>query len=198
MPCLARMGPVGFVLLAASLAVAIAQSTNPQNPTSKPAEETPSNKPAESAQDKSVPVESATKTASAVVPAHVYVYRQRRYAGSALAPSIFVDDKQVVRVGNGRRASIRVLPGPHTIRSDDKSSAISIEAKAGQDYFVRVDEETGFWKGHGKLTLIMPEQGSAEYKLQKPVEEDRKVAREMIEPETEEATSKTDAKQKAN
>lgn len=108
------------------------------------------------------------------------VYRQRRYSGSALAPSIYVDDKQIARVGNGRRVSIRLTPGPHTIRSDDKSSAISLEAKTGQDYFVRIDEATGFWKGHGRLTLVLPEQGTAEYALQKPIEENRKVVKEMI------------------
>lgn len=74
-------------------------------------------------------------------------------------------------------------------------SAISIDAKAGQDYYVRIDEQAGFWKGHGKLTLVMPEQGSAEYKLQKPVEEDRKVAKELIEPDSEIAEKKDDPKQ---
>jgi Protein of unknown function (DUF2846) len=113
------------------------------------------------------------------------VYRPRRYSGAALAPSIYVDDKQIARVGNGRRVSIRLTPGAHTIRSDDKSSAISLDAKSGQDYFIRIDEETGFWKGHGKLTLVLPEQGAAEYKLQKPVEETRKITKEMIVEESE-------------
>lgn len=119
-------------------------------------------------------------SASAADATCLRVYRQRRYAGSALAPSIYVDDKQIARVGNGRRVSIRLTPGPHTVRSDDKSSAISLDVKPGQDYFIRVDEATGFWKGHGRLTLVLPEQGSAEYKLEKPIEEDRKVAKEMI------------------
>jgi hypothetical protein len=92
-----------------------------------------------------------------------------------------VDDKQIARVGNGRRFTMRLLPGSHTVRSDDKSSAITLDAKVGQDYYIRVEEATGFWKGHGKLTLVMPEQGGPEYKLQKPVEEDRKVAKELIE-----------------
>jgi hypothetical protein len=119
----------------------------------------------------------------------LHVYRQRRYAGSALAPSIYVDDTQIARVGNGRRVSIRLTPGPHTIRSDDKSSAISLEVKVGQDYFVRIDEETGFWKGHGRLTLVLPEQGTAEYKLQKPIEEERKIVKEMICDEPKDAAS---------
>ncbi len=128
--------------------------------------------------------------------AFLRVYRQRRYAGSSLAPSIYVDDKQVARVGNGRRFSARLTPGVHSIRSDDKSSAISVDAKGGQEYYVRVDEETGFWKGHGKLTMLMPEQGRAEYQLQKPVEPDRRLAKEMLEDDSESAPSAKDDKKK--
>jgi len=113
--------------------------------------------------------------------AHLRVYRSRRFVGSALAPSIYVDEVQVARVGDGRRISIKLSAGPHSIRSDDRSSAISLQAGPGQEFFVRVDEAVGFWKGHGKLTLLLPEQGSAEYKLQKPVEDDRRIARNLIE-----------------
>ena len=131
--------------------------------------------------------DSTEKAVMAAGPAYLRVYRARRVVGSALAPSIVVDGKQIVRVGNGRRATIKLSPGSHSIGSDDKSSSISLEAKSGQEYFVRVDEEPGMWKGHGKLTLLAAEQGSAEYKLQKPVEEDRKVAKEMIEDDTDAA-----------
>jgi hypothetical protein len=110
----------------------------------------------------------------------LHIYRQRRYEGSALAPSIYVDDKPVARVGNGRRFTARISPGPHAIRSDDKSSAIALDVKPGQDYYIRVDEQTGFWKGHGKLTMLMPEQGKAEYQLQKPIEPDRRIAKDML------------------
>lgn len=135
---------------------------------------------------------STTEKTAAPAPefARLRVYRQRRYVGSALAPSIFVDEKQVARVGNGRRCSLKLTPGTHTIKSDDKSSAISIDAKAGQDYYIRVDEAAGFWKGHGKLTMLMPEQGSAEYKLQKPIEPDRRIAKDMLEEDVEDASAK--------
>jgi hypothetical protein len=128
-----------------------------------------------------VTYDSGAKAAPNTDNAHLRVYRARRFEGSALAPSIYVDDKQVARIGNGRRCSIKLTPGHHTIRSDDKSSAIELDAKGGAEYYIRVDEATGFWKGHGKLTMLLPEQGSAEYKLQKPVEDDRKFAKEMIE-----------------
>jgi len=140
------------------------------------------------------PAPAVPSTVPAADYGRLRVYRARRYAGSALAPSIYVDDKQVARVGSGRRVSIRLTPGPHSIRSDDKSSNISLDIKPGQDYYVRVDEETGFWKGHGKLTLMMPEQGGPEYKLQKPIEDDRKIAREMIEEDTEPVGEKPDKK----
>ncbi len=113
--------------------------------------------------------------------AHIRVYRARRYAGSGLAPSIFVDGVEAVRVGSGRHCSLKVKPGSHEVRSDDKSSVITLDARAGREYYVRVDEETGFWKGHGKLTMMAPEQGVGEFRLQKPVEPDRRLAKELIE-----------------
>jgi len=154
--------------------------------------------------DQQTPV--AQKTTSQSAPSEptpqfalLRVYRHRRYAGSALAPSIYVDEKQVARVGSGRRLTARLSPGSHSIRSDDKSSAISLDAKPGQEYFVRVDEAMGFWKGHGKLTMLMPEQGAAEYKLQKPIEPDRRIAKEMLEDDSDSAPpSKGSSKDKNN
>lgn len=139
-------------------------------------EQAPPNPPAQPTQAPA-PAQASSGSSDAACR---HVYRQRRYTGSALAPSIYVDDRQVARVGNGRRVRIRLAPASHTIRSDDKSSAISLDTKPGQDYYIRVDEETGFWKGHGRLTLLLPEQGAAEYKLQKPIEDDRKITKELI------------------
>jgi hypothetical protein len=168
---------MGFLLLVAGVAVAQAQSQE--------------GKPQQPADHQSQTTQSGATTAAT---AHVLVYRQRRYAGSGLAPSIYIDNKPVVRIGNGRRASVRLAPGLHSIRSDDKSSAISIEAKPGEEYYVRVDEEPGLWKGHGKLTLVLPEQGRAEYHLQKPVEEDRKLDKELVEDDTQVAEKKSGSK----
>jgi hypothetical protein len=115
----------------------------------------------------------------------LHVYRHRRYVGAALAPSIYVDDNQVARVGNGRRFTARLTPGTHSIRSDDKNSAVSLDVKPGQEYFIRIDEETGMWKGHGKLTFMQSEQGKPEYALAKPVEPERRLAKDMLEEDSE-------------
>jgi hypothetical protein len=182
---------VWTILFAACGFAALGQA---QTEASKNQQAVPAQQP-QAAQPDQAGASAPAKDRAEPAVAHVLVYRQRRFTGSALAPSVYIDDKQVARIGNGRRVSIRLLPGSHTVRSDDKSSAIAVEAKAGQDYYVRIDEETGFWKGHGKLTMVMPEQGSAEYKLQKPVEEDRRIAKELIEPDSEVAEKKAEPKQ---
>ena len=138
------------------------------------------------AQDAAAEKASATNSASAAGPVGLlHVYRQRSFVGSALAPSIYVDDQQVARVGNGRRFTAKLTPGTHAIRSDDKSSSVSLDIKPGQDYYVRIDEEPGAWKGHGKLTLLQSEQGKPEYALVKPVETERRLAKDMLVEESE-------------
>jgi hypothetical protein len=137
-------------------------------------------------QDASAEKAHATNSAPAAASVGLlHVYRQRRFAGSALAPSIYVDDRQVARVGNGRRFTAKLTPGTHGIRSDDKSSFVSLDIKPDQDYYIRIDEETGAWKGHGKLTLLQAEQGKPEYALVKPVEPERRIAKDMLEDDSE-------------
>jgi hypothetical protein len=143
--------------------------------------------------------EKAPATHSAPAAASVgllHVYRQRRFVGSALAPSIYVDDQQVARVGNGRRFTAKLTPGTHGIRSDDKSSSVSLDVKPGQDYYIRIDEEAGAWKGHGKLTLLQSEQGKPEYALVKPVEPERRIAKDMLEEDSEMSSGAAEANKK--
>lgn len=135
----------------------------------------PSNKPAAA-------TDAPKSDASSSDSAHVRVYRPKLLPGSGFNPSIFVDDKEVFRLVNARRCSVRISPGPHTISSDDKSSRIQVDAKAGQEFYISVQElPGGFLKGRGKLTLVATEQGKPEYQLEKPLDDDKKVAKEMIE-----------------
>ena len=122
-------------------------------------------------------VEAAKPGSDAV---QLHIYRQKRGINSTFMPSLFVDDKQIARVSNGSRFTIKLTAGSHNIRSDDNSSAIALDAKAGQEYYIRVDEIVGL-KARGKLTMMTPEQGGPEYKLEKPLEDKHKIARDMIE-----------------
>lgn len=94
--------------------------------------------------------------------ATVYVYRYKQFAGSALSPSVFCDDTQLARMDNGRYFAAKIDPGKHTFHSNDQQSGLELDAKAGQEYFIRVEIATGFMKGHGRLVLMSAEQGSYE------------------------------------
>lgn len=113
-------------------------------------------------------------TADSVKPADakaskatVYVYRYKQFAGSALSPSVFCDEVELARAENGRYFTVRLDPGKHSFRSNDKQSGTELDMKAGQEYFLRVEIATGFAKGHGRLVLMSPEQGSYEMKSSK-------------------------------
>lgn len=99
--------------------------------------------------------------------ATIYVYRYKQFVGSALEPSVYCDDVQLARMSNGRYFTVKVDPGRHTFHSNDKQSGIELDAKAGQEYFIRLEIATGFMKGHGRLILVAPEQAGYELKSDK-------------------------------
>jgi hypothetical protein len=94
--------------------------------------------------------------------ATIYFYRPRRFQGSALKPSVFVDDARAGRLHNGDSIKLTVAPGPHRIYSNDKSTGMELDAKPGQTYYVRIDIQVGLLKGHGGVTLVDPQQGKYE------------------------------------
>jgi hypothetical protein len=99
--------------------------------------------------------------------ATVYVYRYKQFVGGALAPSVYCDETDLARMENGRYFTVKVDPGKHNFRSNDKQSGTELDVKAGQEYFLRVEIATGFMKGHGRLVLMSPEQGGYELKSSK-------------------------------
>jgi hypothetical protein len=103
------------------------------------------------------------KTAKATV----YVYRYKQFVGSALAPSVYCDEAELARMENGRYFTVKLDPGKHNFHSNDKQSGIELEAKAGQEYYLRVELVPGMAKGHGRLVLMAPEQGGYELRSSK-------------------------------
>jgi hypothetical protein len=125
-------------------------------------EAAPSNVPATAAKPDAVPAADKPSPATDQAPATIYFYRPRRFQGSALKPSVFVDDARSGQVHNGDSIKVSVTPGNHRIYSTDKSTGIELNAKSGQTYYVRVDIQVGFWKGHGGVTLVDPQEGKYE------------------------------------
>jgi hypothetical protein len=134
------------------------------------------------------PSEASRLTADAAHPAPpsqegkatLYVYRHRRFEGAALKPSVYVDDKEMARMENGRYFVVKLEPGKHSVRSNDRASGVEVNMKPGAEYYIRVDMQTGFWKGHGRLTMILPEQGEYEVKQAKPLNDADVKDRELV------------------
>jgi hypothetical protein len=105
--------------------------------------------------------------------ATVYVYRYKQFMGSALAPSVYCDDSELARMGNGKFFAVKVSSGKHTFYSNDKQAGIDVDLKGGQEYYIRVEIAAGMAKGHGRLILVAPEQGGYEIKKLKPLDADK-------------------------
>ncbi|MGH9800645.1 MAG: DUF2846 domain-containing protein [Blastocatellia bacterium] len=103
----------------------------------------------------------------------VYVYRYKQYAGSGLEPSVYCNDVELARMDNGRYFTVKLSPGKHTFRSNDKQAGIEMDLKSGEDYYIRVEIVAGFMKGHGRLVLTQKEQGAYEIKKLKPLDADK-------------------------
>ena len=73
----------------------------------------------------------------------------------------------MARMDNGRFFGVTLEPGKYTFRMGDKQTGFEIDMKPGQTYYARVSIEAGMWKGHGRLTLLQPEQGAFEIKKTK-------------------------------
>ena len=114
--------------------------------------------------------------------ASVYVYRYKQFAGSALAPSVFCDEIELARMENGRYFTVKLDPGKHNFRSNDKQSGTELDMKAGGEYFLRVEIASGFAKGHGRLVLMSPEQGGYELKSAKlkPLDSNKVVSTTLV------------------
>jgi hypothetical protein len=96
--------------------------------------------------------------------ATVFVYRYRQFTGSALKPAVYCDEIELAGMENGRVFAVELDPGKHTFRSNDKQAEVQMNCEPGKEYYLRIEIATGFWKGHGRVVVMMPEQGVAEIK----------------------------------
>jgi hypothetical protein len=121
-----------------------------------------------------VSLQTAAQVDPAAVPnATVYFYRYKQFVGSALSPSVYCDEGELARMDNGKFFVAKLASGKHVFHSNDKQAGIDVELKSGQDYYIRVEIAPGMMKGHGRLILVAPEQGSYEIKKLKQLDRDK-------------------------
>jgi hypothetical protein len=112
--------------------------------------------------------------------ATIYFYRIKQFAGSALEPSVYCDDKELARMDNGRYFGVTLEPGKHTCRMGDKQTGFELDMKPGEEYYAKITIDTGFWKGRGRLSLLQKEQGAFEIKKVKPLGADKVKDRTLV------------------
>jgi hypothetical protein len=99
----------------------------------------------------------------------VVVYRQSKYVGSALKPSVYIDGNQAARLGNGRYASLQVAPGKHSFESSMKKEApLEVDVKPNGTVYLEMIILTGTWRGGGRLIPVGEEEGKTAVLRLKP------------------------------
>lgn len=102
--------------------------------------------------------------------ATMVVYRPREYMGGALRPTVVLNGKDLVNIGNGKVFVAGLAPGHHTFEMDDKKSGTTVDLKPGQDVYLKIEIVPGFWKGGGKMTQVTSSQGNYESTRLDPIE----------------------------
>jgi hypothetical protein len=101
--------------------------------------------------------------------ARVVIYREERYLGGMLSPTVTVNGRDLVNIGSGTVFVGRFKPGHYVFESNDKNSGTELDLKAGSSVFIKMEIVPGIWRGNGKLTQVAAEQGLFESKRLKPV-----------------------------
>jgi Protein of unknown function (DUF2846) len=108
---------------------------------------------------------SASAKEASLANATICFYRPQRLEEWAYKPFIYIGDIEITRLKNGEGVQVIVSPGSHRLYSNDKSTGVDLDAKAGQTYYVRMDMKRGLpW--HGAVTLIDPQEGKFEFTKQ--------------------------------
>jgi Protein of unknown function (DUF2846) len=169
-----------LITLVFSATFAIAQETSPQPSPVPPAEtKQQAAQPETASKPAETPAAEKPATPTGPVPT-IYFYRIKQFAGSSLEPTVYCDEKELARMDNGRYFGVTLAPGKHVCRMGDKQTGFEIDVKGDQPFYAKVSIEAGFWKGHGRLTLIQPEQGGFELKKVKLLGASKVRNRELV------------------
>jgi len=89
----------------------------------------------------------------------VYIYRDE-ILGAAIKLHVAVDGVAVGDTGPKSFLQLALPPGPHTITSrGEKTSSLSLDAQAGQTYYVWQEVKMGMWSANSLLHKVDTEKG---------------------------------------
>lgn len=112
------------------------------------------------------PSDPPSKTAT------IYVYRFRDAYAMLLKPSVFCDGKQLLRMRNGRFGKFEIPAGSHNLTSTYEGNGVSLDAKAGETYYLRVEmsKPAMFHNSRGQVSQVLEGQGKFEVGQLKPAD----------------------------
>jgi hypothetical protein len=124
-----------------------------------------------------------TKTALSSVPATdakdhvdskatVYIYRPGKFVGKALEPSVFLDEQKLLDMDNARYLALKLEPGRHILRSNEKNSEIDQTWDGGKTYYIKMTIATGMMKGHGQMGMVTDKLALREMEKLRPLDRD--------------------------
>jgi hypothetical protein len=105
--------------------------------------------------------------------ATVYVYRPGKFMGKALEPSVFLDEQKLLDMDNGRYFTLKLDPGKHTVRSNEKDSEIDQTWEAGKKYYVKITIAAGMMKGHGQMGMVTEKLALKEMEKLQPLDAEK-------------------------
>jgi hypothetical protein len=136
--------------------------------TTPPSPSSPAASPSSPGASPSSPVAAGKDPAKATV----YVYRPGKFFGKALEPSVFLDERKLLDMDNGRYLAIKLEPGRHVLRSNEKDSEIDQAWEAGQTYYVKITIAAGMMKGHGLMGMVTEKLALKEMQKLRPLNKD--------------------------
>jgi hypothetical protein len=104
--------------------------------------------------------------------ATVYIYRPGKFFGKALEPSVFLDEQKVFDMDNARYLVLRLAPGRHILRSNEKNSELDQVWEGGQSYDIKITIAAGMMKGHGQMGMVTEKLALKEMQGLRPLDKD--------------------------
>jgi hypothetical protein len=104
--------------------------------------------------------------------ATIYIYRPGKFVGKALEPSVFLDEQKLLDMDNARYLALKLDPGRHIVRSNEKDSEIDQIWEAGKTYYVKITIVTGMMKGHGQMGMVTDKLALKEMQKLRPLDRD--------------------------
>ena len=90
---------------------------------------------------------------AAAQSATIHIYRDRaKFVGIASSPFIYIDGREVSRLGNGHYFEYPVSPGQHVLSMGLTDNAQPIHAEAGGDYYYHWSARLSF----GGMAVLIP------------------------------------------